>query len=678
MDSINLSADGTRLAMTTGDVIYVIDTSTGNSILNPIGRRTWSTAISPDGTLVVFRGNGDTIYLWDTQNGGSATELFPESRFNPCSIEFSPDGFYIAFGTMGGDLYIGSLQSKRLVLGPLKAHPVQVNSLSFSPDGFYLASSSIVDHNVRIWDTRTGQTVGNPFGGDSVGIQSVAYYSDGSRLVSTSMDKTIRVWDPRTGRVVLGPLKWQSDELIAAALSPDGSLIASVSYDRMIQVRDAKSGQLVMDPLEGHTECVGSVVFSPDSTRLFSRADDGTIRVWDVQHPEVPDVPPPVLAPSSQIRSIRYSHSNLRIVSGSSNGTIHIWNVQKGEMLLGPLYGHTDSISSVDYSPNDAFIASASKDKTLRIWDAWNGSDMHGPILGHTDRATCVRFSPDSSLLASGSFDHTLRIWDVTSGQQITLLQITDITSVGFSPNGYQIVSSSQYNTICTLDRQTGERVIGPIQGHRNLCSSAEFSADGLQIIACSYGLIHRWNAQTGQEIPVCDFDFPGDDDSPHFMAFSPDGQYVVSGSNDNKTICVLDAQTGHLVLGPLGGHMEAITIIKFSPDGSHVATYSIDRIIRLWDISSCRANPQASKVNAEDEVAGRNLQATRRPGAWRLDPDGWVVDSEKQRLVWVPSDLHNYLLHPLNDSMISDRGSFKLNFDGANIGELWTGCYRS
>ena len=61
-------------------------------------------------------------------------------------------------------------------------------------------------------------------------------------------------------------------------------------------------------------------------------------------------------------------------------------------------------------------------------------------------------------------------------------------------------------------------------------------------------------------------------------IAFSPDGQHIVSGSYD-KTACVWDAKTGALKAGPLKGHANAIMSAAFSPDGQWVVTSSWDKI---------------------------------------------------------------------------------------------------
>jgi WD40 repeat protein len=48
--------------------------------------------------------------------------------------------------------------------------------------------------------------------------------------------------------------------------------------------------------------------------------------------------------------------------------------------------------------------------------------------------------------------------------------------------------------------------------------------------------------------------------DSVRSVAFSPDGQCIVSGSDD-RTICVWNATTGETVVGPFTGHTDGVNI---------------------------------------------------------------------------------------------------------------------
>jgi WD40 repeat protein len=63
-------------------------------------------------------------------------------------------------------------------------------------------------------------------------------------------------------------------------------------------------------------------------------------------------------------------------------------------------------------------------------------------------------------------------------------------------------------------------------------------------------------------------------------VAFSQDGQRIASASQD-CTICVWDAITGEIVVGPFIGHTDAVVSVAFSPDGRCIASASYDRTVR-------------------------------------------------------------------------------------------------
>ncbi|CAE6410247.1 unnamed protein product [Rhizoctonia solani] len=663
--SIGLSGDGTQLVAATGNAIDIFNASTGDAVLNVTERvvNVDSVSISPDGTRIAFGCTQSALYLWEAINGGNVIilcpDLFPKYDLGVVSTAFSSDGSCVAFSSASGGVYIFSLQRGELVLDQSNGHATCAYSVSFSPDGLYLASGS-GDKSVRLWDVKTGHMIGSPFEGHSSLITSVAYSPDGSLVAS-------------------GPLGEQSHKVESVAFSPNGRFIASGSSVNTILVYDVSTGQIVLGPLEGHTGPVNRVLFSPDSTRLFSCSSDGTIRVWDMQDLEFSELPLPVAALSSHINSVRYSHDGMRIVSGSRNGVIHVWDVWKGEMIVGPLYGHSDSIESLDYSPKNAYIASASQDKTIRIWGGGSGEDLHGPLRGHDSAVKCVRFSPDSSLVSSGSLDGTVRIWNFRSGQMVVKLfgdSPFTIYSVGFSADGRFVFSASGGGRVRVAGLNAGQTIDHLLPDRNSLITSVDFSPDGSRILSCSYDQsIHIWNGQTMQKL--LDFgSFRPWEVLPLTMAvFSPSNCYVASCYEDH-TIRIWETQTGRLVLGPLRGHSDGTRSIQFSPDESHIVSCSRDRTIRFWNITNHATNGQID-VDDSNEAADSGQNANATPGHWSLDSDGWVTDSQDRRLVWVPSDMRNYLLWSFNDSLIADRGWFKFDFDRANVGELWTDCYR-
>ena len=62
-------------------------------------------------------------------------------------------------------------------------------------ESLYIVSGSD-DHTIRIWDAKTGASVGSPLKGHTYCVWSVAYSPDGRSIISGSDDRTIRTWDP--------------------------------------------------------------------------------------------------------------------------------------------------------------------------------------------------------------------------------------------------------------------------------------------------------------------------------------------------------------------------------------------------------------------------------------------------------------------------------------------------
>jgi WD40 repeat protein len=90
------------------------------------------------------------------------------------------------------------------------------------------------------------------------------------------------------------------------------------------------------------------------------------------------------------------------------------------------------------------------------------------------------------------------------------------------------------------------------------------------------------WDVETWV-VNVISGPFTGHTESINSVAFSPNGKYILSGSDDN-TIRLWDAETGQLVSRPFRGHTAVVCSVTLSPDGKHIVSGSDDKIIRVWD----------------------------------------------------------------------------------------------
>jgi WD40 repeat protein len=220
-------------------------------------------------------------------------------------------------------------------------------------------------------------------------------------------------------------------------------------------------------------------------------------------------------------------------------------------------------------------------------------------LTGHRGIVRSICFSPDGKWLASGGLDQTVRIWDVNTGRLARVLRNGGLYfySIAFSPNGALLLAGGGSpgqgdkvpwsGTAVVWDTKTFEQKY-TLKGHDGLVRSVAFSPDGDSILTGSYdSTLILWDAADGRKLRT----FRGHATSVISVAFSPDGGRAVSGSgglaedgsHQLGTFIIWDVQTGRRVLSHKG-HESTIYSVAFSQDGRRVASCSADRTLKIWD----------------------------------------------------------------------------------------------
>ena len=120
------------------------------------------------------------------------------------------------------------------------------------------------------------------------------------------------------------------------------------------------------------------------------------------------------------------------------------------------------------------------------------------------------------------------------------------------------------------------------LRGHRGAVVAVAYSPDGQQIVTGSFDHTARlWDANTGTVI----HSLVGHSGAVRSAAFSTTGDRIGTASADG-TAKIWDAATRQ-ELFTLAGHDSALTSVAFSPDGRSLVTGSLDGTARIWDAKS-------------------------------------------------------------------------------------------
>jgi WD40 repeat protein len=117
------------------------------------------------------------------------------------------------------------------------------------------------------------------------------------------------------------------------------------------------------------------------------------------------------------------------------------------------------------------------------------------------------------------------------------------------------------------------------LTGHSYSVISVAYSPDGQTLASGSDdNTIKLWNVNTGNLLQT----LTGHSQQVRSVAYSPDGQTLASGGMYDETIKLWDVKTGNL-LQTLPGHSESVYSVAYSPDGQTLASGSWDKTIKIW-----------------------------------------------------------------------------------------------
>ena len=401
-------------------------------------------------------------------------------------------------------------------------------------------------------------------------IDCVAFSPDGKRAASASWDKCVRIWNLTAKGEPPVVIPYGSDYVHAVAFSPDGADIAIGGSDptARVQICDAMTGR-VKQVFEGHEDSVLGVSFSRDGKRLLTCSYDKTVRLWNIQTKialkcfeghagwvwSAAFAPPP--APNQP---------ETRIVSAGQDGSAIVWDIET-EKHGTPFVGHKGPVYSAAFSPDGKYVVSAGDDNRVLVWDPAD-----------------VRPVDISGLIAGKK----------TAGTKFTAFDGHDapVRSVGYSPDGTQIVSAGNDNTIKVWNVAAG-KLEKTIRGHGGWVRSCVYSHDGTRLLSGSHDRrMMYWDVgRYHEETEIGSRQLKGHSDAVLQARFSPDDQWIVTGARDHSARVWRAADGKPTETKFVEGHEFLVSQAAFLPKTpacpeGRIVTAGIDNTFCVWDIA--------------------------------------------------------------------------------------------
>jgi len=524
-----------------------------------------------------WSGGNNRLIFWSIPSGRSLPT--PSGLFFNFSLDSSLVAVLLSPNKPTIDIYKTTTWEKLFELDiPGERNSIQPGNFIFSPNSQLFMAGRTDSNQLYIWNMTTGEII------NKIGISNYRYITfisnsevkiednNGNRIIDINTNKQIKL--PGEVRYSIGSYKifdrildFSDDkEVVALGVLDSGESDMSrgnrFRNTKEIQIWDIGNNEMIQSfPV---AEIILACEFSGNWNFLSCLSSTKFIQ-WEVKTGKV----------SKEISFGIFMASNG--IAFSSDATL----LQAGNDVVEISNGRTLFSSSdccIGVSTKNVPLKLNIGDGSIQIVNAMTGEVMS--ILATDAKGGKFYLSPDGSYLGIEQ-NNIIKFWQINDGKMVSAIDGGgDRLVFNYSPNGKLVASGYGSNRIDLIVPITIQDIFGKlvIKLKTEAPFAIAFSSDNALVSVSSYLTTKIFTISDGQLLTSINISLPCES-----MAFSKNNDLLFCGL-DSGTIQIFSVPEAKLI-SQIPAHMNAVTSLSLSPDGTLLGSGSSDGTTKLWAI---------------------------------------------------------------------------------------------